>query len=118
MGSKHDGMIRGFSHTGDAWYAKACLDGMPYIDCINIGFYADDGDGGTTGEFAIRWVKLGGKITPSIEAFDDSWEALSHFKDLLDEMTKIDSKDVSAKEFCEILKSLGIKDLTKRNQGA
>ena len=114
--AKHDGMIRGFYHLSEAWYADAILtnryDGL--IDEVLIGFYGPDGDQGTSGEFAVKWEHLGGKLAPQLCVYDDAWEALSHFSDLLAEMAKLDSGSPSPTEFCELLTRLGIKDLTPR----
>lgn len=116
--AKHDGMIRGFYHLSEAWYAEANFkdrtDGM--VDNINIGFYSPDGNGGTTGEFTVRWAELGGKLVPQLCVFDDAWEALTYFSDLLRDMAVIDNGNISPKGFCIILKRLGIKDLTPREK--
>ena len=115
--SKHDGLIRGFYHLAEAWYADANLtnrrDGM--IDEVMIGFYGPKGDQGTSGEFSVKWEHLGGKLTPQLCIYDDGWGALSYFSDLLAEMAKLDSESPSPLEFCELLKRLGIKDLTPRD---
>ena len=114
--SKHDGMIRGFYHLSAAWYADANLkdrtDGL--IDNVMIGFYGENGNEGTTGEFAVDWKMLGGDLTPQLKVFSDSWETLTHFSDLLAEMAKLDGTDPAPKEFCEVLIRLGLKDLTPR----
>ena len=75
-----------------------------------IGFYNE----GTSGEFAIRWEQLGGRSIPRLQAYDDSWSALVHFKDLLDAMASVDNENISPEQFCKLLVSLGIKDLTER----
>ena len=115
--AKHDGMIRGFYHLSEAWYADANLtnryDGL--IEEVMIGFYGPDGDQGTSGEFAVKWEHLGGKLTPQLCVYDDAWDTLSHFSDLLAEMAKLDSESPSPLEFCELLTRLGIKDLTLRD---
>ncbi len=114
--AKHDGLIRGFYHLAEAWYADANLknryDGL--IDEVMIGLYGPDGDQGTSGEFVVKWEHLGGKLTPRLCVYDDGWDALSHFSDLLAEMAKLDSESPSPLEFCELLKRVGIKDLTPR----
>jgi len=117
--SKHDGMIRGFYHLAEAWYADANLksrtDGL--VDDITIGFYTSDGKGGTTGEFKISWTEeLGGKLVPQLCVYDNAWEALSHFSDLLTAMEYLDNTNPTPQEFCEILTRLGITDLTPRKQ--
>ena len=115
--AKHEGMIRGFYHLSEARYADANLtnryDGL--IDEVMIGFYGPDGDQGTSGEFAVKWEHLGGKLTPQLCVYDDAWDALTHFSDLLAEMAKLDKMSPSPAEFCELLKRLGMKDLTPRD---
>ena len=106
----HKGDIRGFIHSGSAWYASS-MPG-PEKDSISIGMYAPDG--GTSGEFMIDWVELNGKFVPQLAAFDDAWSALENFTDMLKEMAKLDSKGVTPQKFCEMLKSIGIEDLTER----
>jgi hypothetical protein len=80
-----------------------------------IGMYYPDG--GTSGEFAVRWTRLGGKVVPRLEAFDDSWSALAHFGDLLEWMATVDDQCVGPKEFTEKLREFGIRDKTKRVEG-
>ena len=115
--AKHEGMIRGFYHLSEAWYADANLtnryDGL--IEEVMIGFYGPDGDQGTSGEFAVKWEHLGGKLTPQLCVYDDAWDTLTHFSDLLAEMAKLDKMSPSPAEFCELLTRLGIKDLTLRD---
>ena len=109
----HTGDIRAFTHTGASWYGPSSLR-SDELDEIMVGFYASDG--GTSGEFAIRWVKVGDKWSPRLEAFDDSWSALNHFTDLLALMAQHDSEDMTPETFCELLKECGIKDQTQRQR--
>ena len=115
--SKHEGMIRGFYHLKEAWYADVNLcnrfDGL--IDEVLIGFYGPDGDQGTSGEFAIKWTELGGKLVPQLCVYDDAWDALTHFYDLLDAMKELNNTNPSPTDLCELLKRLGMKDLTPRD---
>jgi hypothetical protein len=116
--NKHKEMIRGFCHFNEAWWADANRKHRTdnFIDEIMLGFYGPDGNSGTTGEFGVRWTELAGKPTPRLEVFDDAWEALAHFSDLLGEMAKLNGTDPSPAKFCKLLKRLGIKDLTPRTQ--
>ena len=57
----------------ESFYAKAAPLRRG-VEEIMIGVSADDG--GTYGEFALRWFDLGGKPVPKLEAFEDSWEVL------------------------------------------
>lgn len=109
----HEGCKRGFYHLAESWYAKSLLGAQSkIIDQVMVGFYATDG--GTTGEFVIGWEMLNGKAVPSLKAYDDSWSVLYHFKDLLEKMEELDDENICPEDFCKILVSLGIEDITKR----
>jgi hypothetical protein len=82
------------------------------VDDFMIGMYGS----GTTGEFSVVWTELGGKLTPQLRAYDDSWSALAKFRDLLDAMAEVDDQDITPAQFYEICMRLGIKDLTPRTQ--
>ena len=118
LNSKHEGMIRGFYHLAESWYGEANLinrhDGL--VDEVMIGFYGPDGDKGTTGEFSVRWERLRGNLVPKLCVWDDAWEALTHFTDLLAEVAELDNSNPSPNDFCELLKGLGMKDLTPRTR--
>jgi len=101
-----DGCKRGFHWTTKAWYAEA--NGNP--NEISFGNYADEG--GTSGEMTMKWIKLGGKLTPQLRSFDYSWAALSSFGDLINELGKHDSDGISQERFVDILTECGFKDLT------
>jgi hypothetical protein len=109
----HDGCIRGFTVLSQSWYGPANLRGSDEIqDEIMIGMYHPDG--GTTGEFGIRWIKLGGKYSPRLEVFDDSWHALWQFADLLERLPDFDGEDPEPSRIMALLLQLGVKDLTDR----
>ena len=104
---------RAFSHTGEAFYGKPILSGAKYDDEIMIGFY-DTEEGGTIGEFAIRWYELGGELIPRIEAYDDAWGALFYCPDLILELQKHDNQRIIPDDVCKILIRLGFVDNTFR----
>jgi hypothetical protein len=108
----HDGCIRGFYHWSESWYSKTNPPERDKVDEIMIGMYHPDG--GTTGEFGVRWTMVGGHPVPRLEVFDDSWHALQQFGDLLAWMATIDSENVSPRAFAARLRALGVKDLTTR----
>ena len=111
----HKGDIRAFTHTGASWYGAAALTTDRCKDEIMVGFYCPDG--GTSGEFAIRWVEVGDHFSPRLEAFDDSWSALSHFTDLLALMAQHDGENMTPEALCGLLMECGIKDQTQRQRG-
>ena len=104
---KSSEMKKGFSRLSTAWYAKANPDAKPgFKDEILIGFY--DEEGGTAGEFAIRWFPHGAKL----EAYDDSWKALWQFRDLIEELAALDSQDATPDEVEAALLKMGYKNMT------
>lgn len=110
----HDECKRGFTQLSRAWYADANLIGSGIVDKITVGFYHPEG--GTTGEFSISWVRLAGKVIPKLVCYDDGWNALFEFKDMLEFMAGVDDEDISANNFSDALISLGIEDMTKETE--
>lgn len=104
--NKHEGCEKGFFRATNAWYNRQ-LDKIE----IQIGMYHPEG--GTTGEFAVVWDKLGNELVPLLRAYDDSWEVLHLFSDIIAKMAEVDSKNISEEEFAQMLIDLGYKDLTK-----
>ena len=105
----HEGAVRGFVHTGAAWYASTAL-APGILDEIMVGMYHPEG--GTSGEFSVEWKMMTDKPTPCLKVFNDAWHALSQFKDLLAKMAEEDDKDITPDQFCELLLSCGIDDQT------
>lgn len=82
---------------------------------VMVGLYHPEG--GTCGEFEFEWVPLSNGTHARLKAFEDSWDALWQFQDLLQKMAEIDDTDIQEPEFCELLDSLGIVDITEYEQG-
>jgi hypothetical protein len=93
--------------------------------CSNLAYYANaigrtkketmislDSGGGTYGEFAIRWVDIGNDLVPQLQAFDDSWDALSQMPELIESLKEIDNQNYSQSDFNELLLRLGYEDKT------
>ena len=101
---------RGFHWTEKAWYH---VEGRPQE--VMFGLYADDGS--ASGEMAIRWhvpstvwAEVG---DARLEAFDDSWQVLGTFSDLLKELGKLKGRTPTPAEVVEILKSCDFEDMTE-----
>ena len=73
--------VKGFHWTSKTWYALLFSDDR-VVDEIMIGFYFP-GEGGTTGEFAIRWRTIGESAHARLEVFDDGWSALRAMPELV-----------------------------------
>jgi len=110
------GFVRGFHHSSAAWYARPEMFERGVTASMTIGMYHCDG--GTMGEFSIKWHALGSRApTPRLEVFDDAWAALAEFADVLDALKNHDNQKIQPLRMCELLRGLGIKDLTQYTQG-
>jgi len=106
----HNECERRFVQLSKAWYGDANLRRTDIIDEIMIGFYHPEG--GTTGEFAIRWYTIGGESTPMLSAYEDSWSALWQFGDLLEKLSELNGLNPSPERIVNLLIELGIKNDT------
>ena len=103
--SDSKGVERGFYWSSKAWYAKNA-------DCenrISIGMYA--GEGGTSGEFQVRWYEQGGEMVPRVEIFDDTWLLFSEFTDLFKTLS-VASENMTEQQFVGMLIDHNFKDMT------
>lgn len=76
-----------FYATHLAWYGTDDVLDECYAE-VMVGFFNDEG--GTAGEFGFRWQMLGGKPACRLEAFSDSWNALSRMPELMNWMKSWD----------------------------
>jgi hypothetical protein len=103
--------FKGFSHFNEAWYQHSAR--LPdVIDSVSIGWYYDGG--GCDSEFNIQWKELGGKPVPQLQMFDDSWECFKSMPKLFAALAAKHDKDINPAELCELLLSLGFRDITDR----
>ena len=96
---------REFTYSKRAWYDRCSND-----DVIYFGLYHPDG--GTYGEMVMRWEDLAGEYTPQLQVFNDGWEALATFTDLIIELGKHDDENITPDKFIKILKGCGFTDDT------
>jgi hypothetical protein len=106
----HTGCIRGYYRGTKAYYAKNLQD-----DNLNVMFGMYHPEGGSSGEMKMEWVDIGSKKTPQLQVFDDAWDALGLFLDLIQQLAQRDDQNITDDEFCLILDRLGFKDLTEYN---
>lgn len=112
---KHDGHLRQFIIHSQAWYGRsesAAVNAKSGEDEILIGFY--NPNGGTSGEFAIRWRPLSNRIVPYLHAFHDSWSALANFTDVIQGLAELDSTTPSVETVAQMLRACGVRDATER----
>lgn len=103
---------RGFYHTGASYYGKVVLAGSKDLDRISVGLYPLGG--GTLGEFCFAWRTLGSKTCIRLDVWDDAWIALQAFSDVLAKLAGMSGEHLSPEQFCELLVSCGVEDLTQR----
>jgi hypothetical protein len=96
--------IKGFHILNRAWHAQT-----PYQPEIMIGMYHPDG--GTSGEFVIRWHDLPYHTAPCLEIFDDAWKLFFSMPELAD-LAKLSESRRTQDDIVAFLKSLGFHDLT------
>lgn len=101
----HEGCVRGFYCPNKSWYSNIISEKE-----IDFGMYADDGS--TSGSMTMCWINIGGEEVPKLEVFNDGWNALSLFSDLINVLGEYDEERITQEEFVEILKSCGFKDFT------
>jgi hypothetical protein len=111
MSNKHEGCIRGFHQYSKSWYNKDKEDKV--IEEISFGMMHPDG--GTTGEMYMRWYLIDENLPPAakLESFQDSWDALSTFGDLIQKMAEFDREHPQPEDFVKLLEECGFKDLTE-----
>ena len=80
---------------------------------VMFGMYGE-GDG-IYGEMAMEWEELGGKEVPRLKVYDDAWEVLASFQDLLQKLAEVDNQNITQGQFVEILNGCGFEDLTPYN---
>lgn len=95
--------IKAFIIPYEAWY-KNVISGNPRI---YIGLYYEAG--GNDGEFRIVWDGIGIRLM----AYSDAWETLRKMPELMAKIDREKSKP-AVPEFVELLKRIGFRDLTKR----
>jgi len=101
-------MIRGYHHYSRCWYSEV----LPEDDYITIGIYDSEGCG-MIGEFTVTWHLVTQQPFPRLEAYDDSWSTLIQFSDVLEKMAEVNDKNITPLEFCKLLESCGVVDLTE-----
>ncbi len=70
-------------------------------------------DEGASSEMRVKWIDVDGDLCAKLECFEDSWKALDKFKPLFKKMAEIQGEKIQEDDFCQMLNSLGFKDLTE-----
>ena len=102
----HSNCRRAFIWDSRAYYGKY-FEG----ESVTFGMFAPGG--GTSGEMSMKWIWLGGENVPMLQVFNDAWDVLSTFGDLIARLAEVDSKRITAQEFVDILLECDFIDDTK-----
>ena len=114
------GFVRGFHHTGEAYYAEGLRDSRGGFglddgaDYVMVGIYHAQGKG-TNGEFRLAWNSRGQML---LTVYEDAWKALALFNDLVQWLAGREDVATTPKDLCAALVSMGVKDLTERTETA
>lgn len=115
------GFVRGFHHYSTASYyepiVKATGVDPEHLDSITIGFYSES-TGGTLGEFSLVWKELSGKKAVVLRVYDDAFEVLNEFLDLVVWLKDYNNADLQPSQVIEMLLSHGVKDFTQKSKPA
>lgn len=110
---------RQFTRLSRAWYANANMVGWkPGEDEITVGLYDPGEEGGTEGEFEIRWHRLNDDwLAPCIVICDYAWEpTFRYFRDVLMELSDLNGENPTPKEVENVLLNCGVKDVTEEKK--
>lgn len=108
MERDHNDCERGYCVHTDAWWKRHTDDSRPEVE---FGMYDPEGD--VSGVASVVWETLDGKEIPKLECFDDGWSALSLFPDLIQEMGKVDSDNITPDDFIDLLERLNFQEHTE-----
>lgn len=106
---------RAFILSNEAWYAQVGDKVLIPETEVMFGEY-DLKDGGCRAEMKMGWETLAGEKVPCLRVFDDSWELLAEFQDVIQVLGKLDDKCITPRQFADLLLSLGFQDITERER--
>lgn len=107
--------IRTYCHFGSAYYA-AILRANGHNEFEDeVWFGLSHPEGGTMGEMAVKWTRIGNNLVPFLHCFDDAWQVLALFQDVVQVLATLNDGNVQPAEFCALLEACGFKDSTARN---
>ena len=102
--------IKGFRRCYTQHSKAYDTEGSEKLSGITIGLYAKDG--GTAGEFEVKWHWVDRKQSARLEVFVEGWEVLWQFRDLLEKMASTPGSGITEDDFCLLLDSLKVENIT------
>jgi len=104
-----------FIILSQAWYAAANLaPPCEIIDEVRFALLAPKQ--GNTSEMAIQWINLNGNPPAKLVVYDDAWNALAAFPDVIQQLGEIGKKVPTPDDIASILKKCGFVDATPRER--
>lgn len=101
--------VLGYYWLSRSYYADSFVT-EKLKDEVNIGLYYQEG--GTDGEFSIKWEELCGKYPAKIVSWDDSWNALTT-PEVVKILSKLNDTNPDPEDLVGLLNEAGFKDFTK-----
>lgn len=98
---------KGFIVGNKAWYMKDRASDLQ----VYIGLFGQEHDGSWNGHhFLIEWDE---SQTPKLHAYNDEWHLLSIMSEVIEQLAKWDSKDISQDDLIKFLLKQGYRDFTE-----
>lgn len=98
------------------WWGKEGIKIGDEVDTVMFGLYAMDKTkpyNGPLGEMRVEWNVLIANVVPRLCVYDDGWEVLATFGDLLEKMARHNDENMAPEEFVKMLKECGFVDTTR-----
>ena len=100
---------KSFEHLKEGYYYHTVLSYKK--DVVDEIYLTVDTDTNAA-QFVVEWINLGNIVAARFRSFDDTWWALPHIMDVLVWLSQ--TKDLTAEQLCEYLKSIDYADETPR----
>ena len=101
--------VRYYMHLGEHPEAAAVIAANDFEDQVEV-IAGDDTDHETT--CTVTWYKVGGRLRPRVEVFDEDWLTFATASDVFAAMAARQNSAIQPDEFCRMLDGLGYKNIT------
>jgi hypothetical protein len=106
-------IYRGFIRfSQDRSFQQELADDLANEESVLLSFHRPSDGAAMGGELRLNWRPLPNGLTPVLEVYDSSWEALRYFTDVFEMMARVYGQRIDPEAFCAALVELGLSDLT------
>jgi hypothetical protein len=102
-------MPRAYIHLGEHPGGADVIASSDFADQIEI-LVGNDDDGATT--CTVTWYKVGGRLRPRVEVFDEDWGTFADAADVFEVLGQCGGSAMQPADFCEMLDELGYENIT------